>query len=262
MKLRIALVVATIGALVIYFVVNRAASAPVAALASQSECNAISFQGKRFTDCIAEPGKHRIMTRITGTNGIIYRGFGNLARDIDPAAVVFAVNGGMYDTGSRPIGYYVENANRLYPLNTRNAGGNFYLKPNGVFFGDAAGNWKVMASDDFAAKITTRPEFGTQSGPMLLIGGKLHPKISQSGTSLKIRNAVGVDPGSRAHFVISDEPVSFGTLALFMRDRVQATDALFLDGTVSSLWHPASRRMDTGYPLGPLIVVTRASKPS
>jgi uncharacterized protein YigE (DUF2233 family) len=57
--------------------------------------------------------------------------------------------------------------------------------------------------------------------------------------------------------VISDEPVTFGTLALLMRDHVRASEALFLDGTVSSLWHPAGGRMDSIYPLGPLIVVTR-----
>lgn len=165
----------------------------------------------------------------------------------------------MYDTGSKPIGYYVEGGQRLYPLNTRDAGGNFYLKPNGVFFGSATGGWRVLASEDFATQVSQRPEFGTQSGPMLLLQGKLHPDISENGTSLKLRNGVGVDPQGRAHFVISDEPVSFGTLALLMRDHVKAKEALFLDGTVSSLWHPASGRMDSSYPLGPLIVVTRGA---
>ena len=42
---------------------------------------------------------------------------------------------------------------RLRKLNQANAEGNFYLKPNGVFFGDAAGNWRVLSSEDFAAFI-------------------------------------------------------------------------------------------------------------
>jgi uncharacterized protein YigE (DUF2233 family) len=226
--------------------------------AMPTDCNPVIFQGKRFTECIAVPRKHRIAMRITGKNGVIYRGFTTLAQDIDPATVAFAVNGGMYDLGSEPIGYYVEAGERLHPLNTRDAGGNFYLKPNGVFFGSADGGWRVLASEVFAAQISQRPQFGTQSGPMLLLGGKLHPQISENGTSLKLRNGVGIDPQGRAHFVISDEPVSFGTLALLLRDHVHASEALFLDGTVSSLWHPAGGRMDSLYPLGPLIVVTRA----
>jgi len=91
---------------------------------------------------------------------------------------------------------------------------------------------------------------------MLLIDGKLHPRIAAEGTSLKIRNAVGVDKAGAAHFVISDEPVSFGTLARLMRDHAGARDALFLDGTVSALWDPAHRRLDARYPLGPLILVS------
>lgn len=221
-----------------------------------SACKTVTFDGQRFTECIAVPGRHRITTKITGSNGAIYRGFAGLAADVDPATVAFAVNGGMYDTGSEPIGYYAEDGERLYPLNPRDGGGNFYMKPNGVFFGDADGRWQVMTSDDFAAKVTRRPNFGTQSGPMLLIDGKLHPEISPDGTSLKLRNAVGVDAEGRAHFVISDEPVSFGTLAALMRDHAKASDALFLDGTVSALWDPARGRIDGRYPLGPLILVT------
>lgn len=225
-----------------------------------SDCNTVTFEGQRFTECIAVPGKHRIGMKITGENGVIYRSFANLARELDLDQVAFAMNGGMYDVTSQPIGYYVENGKRLAKLNTRSASGNFYMKPNGVFFGAAGGNWQVMTSDDFAATVTKRPEFGTQSGPMLLIKGQLHPDIAPSGTSLKLRNGVGVDAAGRAHFVIADEPVSFGALARLMRDHAKVSDALFLDGTVSALWHPAIGRMDARYPLGPLIVVTTARK--
>jgi uncharacterized protein YigE (DUF2233 family) len=241
-----------------YFLWQSNAAAPPAEPNQSFECNPIAFGGKRFTECIAIPGKHRVAMRITGRNGVIYRGFSNLAQDVNEAQVAFAINGGMYDVQSKPIGYYVEDGERLHPLNTRDAGGNFYLKPNGVFFGSATGDWQIMTSEDFATKIALRPEFGTQSGPMLLIGGKLHPQISEDGTSLKLRNGAGIDPQGRAHFVISDEPVSFGSLALLMRDHVLAKDALYLDGTVSALWDPASGRMDADYPLGPLIVVMRA----
>jgi uncharacterized protein YigE (DUF2233 family) len=239
-----------------YFALRGDEAAAPAKPPKPSACKPVTFAGKRFTECLAVPGRHRIATKITGSNGVIYRGFAGLAEDVDPAIVAFAVNGGMYDTGSEPIGYYVADGERLHPLNTRDASGNFYLKPNGVFFGDADGNWQVMTSDDFAAKVSKRPAFGTQSGPMLLIDGKLHPDISPTGTSLKIRNAVGVDAQGRAHFVISDDAVSFGTLAALMRDHAKTPNALFLDGTVSALWDPARGRMDGRYPLGPLILVT------
>lgn len=226
---------------------------------TEADCDAVVFEGHQFIECIAVPGRHRIETKITSSNGIIYRGFAALAKDLDARDVAFAVNGGMYDAGSRPIGYYVENGQRLHPLNRDTGEGNFYLEPNGIFFGEANGPWQVMTSDDIAQDVAKRPQFGTQSGPMLVIGGKLHPAISPTGTSLKIRNGVGVDAAGRAHFVTSDDPVSFDTMARMMSDHAKTPNALFLDGTVSSLWYPASGRMDAGYPLGPLIVVSRIS---
>lgn len=225
-----------------------------------SDCRAIMFEERRFTQCIASPGKHRIMTHVTGSDGMIYRGFGRLQKDIGGKNIAFAVNGGMYNTRSVPIGYYVENGERLRSLNRNKGDGNFYLLPNGIFFGDANGGWQILSTEQFAERIDKRPEFGTQSGPMLLINGAFHPQISENGRSEKIRNAVGVDTKGRAHFVISDDPVTFGTLARLMRDNAKTPNALFLDGTVSALWNPASRRMDDLYPLGPLIVVTKLQK--
>jgi uncharacterized protein YigE (DUF2233 family) len=238
--------------------VSEAKSASKPALLS--DCNRVSFESSLFTHCIAKPGKHSISTKITGKNGVIYRGFISLSKDINKSKVAFAFNGGMYDAGSNPIGYYAENGQRLQKLNRRSGSGNFHLLPNGVFFGDKNGNWQVMTSDDFANTVTQRPNFGTQSGPMLLINGQFHPKISADGDSLKIRNAVGVDINGNAHFVISEAPVSFGRITRMLRDKAKTPNALFLDGTVSGLWHPASGRMDSLYPLGPLIVVTKISK--
>jgi len=128
------------------------------------------------------------------------------------------------------------------------------MKPNGVFFG-SAGKWRVMTSDDFYAKVGDRPQFGTQSGPMLLVGGELHPEITDDGPSRTVRNAVGVDAGGRAHFVISDGPLSFGKLARYFRDVLKTRDVLYLDGTVSGLWDPATGRMDARAPIGPMLVI-------
>jgi uncharacterized protein YigE (DUF2233 family) len=225
-------------------------------LKNQNDCKAVTFEETQFTDCIAIPGTHSITTRITGRDGIIYRGFPSLARDVDISTVAFAMNGGMYDAKGRPIGYYVEAGKKLHNVNSADAAGNFYLKPNGVFFG-TGNKWQVLASDAFQKEIVKRPAFGTQSGPMLVIDGAIHPKFDANGTSLYIRNAVGVDAQGRAHFVISEQPVSFGRMARMMRDELKTQNALYLDGEVSALWNPAAGRMDGKYPLGPLILVVR-----
>ena len=66
---------------------------------------------------------------------------------------------------------------------------------------------------------------------------------------------VGVDTAGRAHFVISEGPVSFGKLARYFRDVLKTPDALYLDGSVSALWDPATGRMDARAPIGPMIVI-------
>ena len=224
-------------------------------------CRAAVFEGSEFTRCSAVPRKQLIETKLGGKNDSPLRSLGALEKSLSKssAPVAFAVNAGMYDDEGRPIGYYVENGERLKKLNQKEGGGNFHLLPNGVFFGDA-NKWEIRTAEDFSDTITKRPDFATQSGPMLVINGKFHPQISANGESVNVRNAVGVDTQGRAHFVISEVPVSFGRLARFMRDELRCANALYLDGTVSSLWYPAGARLDSGYPLGPLIVVTNAAK--
>jgi len=221
-----------------------------------SACTSITFEDVALTHCIADPAKHRVMMDLGPTDGAPYRSFANLAAALaaDSPQVAFAVNGGMYDGEGKPIGYYVENSQRLKELSRSDGPGNFHLKPNGVFYG-TGGAWRIRTADDFFAQVGDRPEFGTQSGPMLVIGGKLHPEITQDGPSRAIRNGVGVDTQGRAHFVISETPLSFGKLARFYRDVLKTPNALYLDGSVSALWDPVSGRMDYRAPIGPMIVV-------
>lgn len=227
--------------------------------AGPSDCRAVVFEDVPLTHCTADPAQHRIgMAKL----GVDKQPFGSLtafAGTVDSATIAFAVNGGMYGDDLKPIGYFVQSGERLGELNRNSGEGNFYMKPNGVFFGNAASGWRVLGSNTFFETVGDRPEFGTQSGPLLLIDGKLHPDIQDNGPSKAIRNGVGVDAGGKAHFVLSDAPISFGQLARYFRDEVKVTMALYLDGQVSSLWDPASGRMDKGR-VGPIIVVTKREK--
>lgn len=229
---------------------------PAAAPSVASACEDVTFEDAKFTHCTADPAKDRIVLADLGADRTAYRSFKALsvARAPEAPRVVFAMNGGMFNGEGKPIGYYVEGGNRTKELERADGQGNFYMKPNGVFYG-SNGKWQIRTTDDFYAHVGDRPEFGTQSGPMLVIAGKLGPKITDDGPSRTIRNGVGVDGAGRAHFVISDEPVSFGKLARYFRDVLKTSNALYLDGGVSGLWDPASGRMDARAPLGPLIVV-------
>jgi uncharacterized protein YigE (DUF2233 family) len=224
-------------------------------------CQQVTFEEVPLTVCTADPALHTIRTALKPEDGPNYRGLTTFAATHPPdaAPVAFAMNAGMYDDDGNPIGYYVEGGEKRHDLSRTEGPGNFHMMPNGVFFG-TGGKWEVRTSQDFFDTVDKRPEFGTQSGPMLVIGGKLHPQFDEDGESLRIRNAVGVDAKGRALFVISNREISFGKLARFYRDVLKTPNALFLDGTVSSLWDPEGKRLDSGYPLGPLIVVEKKAK--
>ncbi len=224
-----------------------------------SPCEPVAFEDVALTLCTVDPNTHRIRTDLAPPPGDTpFRSLSQLRDALSPEQLgrtVLAVNGGMYDDAGQPIGYYVEDRRRLKMLNRNEGPGNFHLLPNGVFFGERDGDWQVLSADQFAQRVSERPFFATQSGPMLVIDGRLHPSIANDGESRNIRNAVGVDAHGRALFVISEERISFGKLARFYRDVLGARNALFLDGNVSQIWDPANDRLDTGAALGPLIVI-------
>jgi uncharacterized protein YigE (DUF2233 family) len=218
-------------------------------------CSAEMFEGATFVDCIATRTNGELRLYTDGADGTPLRSLAALKSMLGAEAmqVRFAMNAGMFDAAGRPIGLYISAGQVVKPLNRNRGPGNFHLMPNGVFSVEADG-FHVRTTDAFVQIAAGTALIATQSGPMLVIDGQLHQRISRDGTSLNIRNAVGVDREGRAHFVISDDPVSFGKLARYLRDVKNCPNALFLDGTVSSLWDPASNRLDDAAPLGPMIV--------
>lgn len=214
-------------------------------------CRSVQAEGEAYTVCIVDLKRQRLRLFWLGPDGLPYSSLSNLAEK-QGGRLSFAMNAGMYDKGQAPVGLYVEDGREMKGVSTANGPGNFHLKPNGVFYvkGERAG----VAETGRYVKARIKPDFATQSGPMLVIDGQIHPKISSDGPSQKIRNGVGVrDDGRTAVFAISERPVSFGAFARLFRDDLGCRNALFLDGSVSSLYAPSLNRSDLSRPLGPMV---------
>jgi uncharacterized protein YigE (DUF2233 family) len=233
-----------------------ALAGPALARAAEPACRDQVFEATRFTVCAYRPAEQELRLE-SSAHGAPIGDFERLQRLLGPAAarVAFAMNAGMYDADRRPLGLFVRDGLVERPLNRASDLGNFYLKPNGVFWVGDDGAPHVEATDVFA-EAPRWPRWATQSGPLLVWRGAFNPHVAANGTSLQIRNAVGVG-GGHAFFVISDAPVSFGRLARFLRDGLGCADALYLDGDVSSLWSPGLRREDSADRLGTFVVVTQ-----
>ncbi|MDD9908390.1 MAG: phosphodiester glycosidase family protein [Ahrensia sp.] len=163
------------------------------------------------------------------------------------------MNGGMYHDDLSPVGLYVEAGEKAQSLSTKDGWGNFHLLPNGVFW-VKNGRASVTETRAFARR-KIRPDMATQSGPMLVIDGKLHPRFLKDSDSLKIRNGVGVSKdGSMLHFAISRRPINFWNFGHLFQRELKAHNALFLDGTVSSI--QADGFSQSGWKsIGPIISV-------
>jgi prepilin-type processing-associated H-X9-DG protein len=223
------------------------------ASAVQAGCTPLKHQGQFYTVC--EPQSETTTLEVFNLNdeGQPFRYFSALALALSKTGkrLEFAMNAGMFDDRQRPIGLYVEDGKQTKKLNRRNGFGNFHLKPNGVFY-IVDGKPGVMESDAYA-KSGLKPEFASQSGPMLVVNGELHPKFSATGTSRKIRNGVGINGDGRAVFAISDNAVTFHEFASLFRDQLNCRNALFFDGSVSGLYARELGRNDGFLPLGPMV---------
>ena len=164
----------------------------------------------------------------------------------------FAMNAGMYHPDRSPVGLFIDHYTEHSALADGGTYGNFGLKPNGVFC-ITEQLLSVIETNAFRANPPTC-KFATQSGPMLVIDGKLHPRFLLNATSHYIRNGVGVTAdGNRAFFAIANNRVTFHEFGSLFRDHLKTPNALYFDGKVSRLYAPDLNRHDGGFPLGVMV---------
>jgi uncharacterized protein YigE (DUF2233 family) len=220
-------------------------------------CAPKDFDSAKFTVCTFDPRRDDIRLFLSGPDDKPYGSMAALADALKAKGerLVFAMNAGMFGQDQSPVGLYVENQRKLHEADTRGGATNFHMKPNGVFWiGDGVAG--VTETSRYLANAPPT-RYATQSGPMLIVDGKIHPKIKPNGTSLKIRNGVGACTGGAVAFAIADEPVTFDAFARLFRDGLGCQNALFLDGSVSSLYAPELSRDDEPEPIGPIVGVVR-----
>ena len=227
--------------------------AGTATATTQEPCRRMTFESDRHVVCEAPAGSDLRLFLHDG-DGAVIGSFATLDAMLasQGQALAFAMNGGMYHPDRRPVGLYIEDGAEHARLVTRAGPGNFGLLPNGVFC-IAPDRFEIIESRAFAdSPVACRD--ATQSGPMLVIDGALHPRFIPDSDSRLIRNGVGVSPdGQTAYLVISDSAVNFHSFARFFRDVLGTDQALYLDGNRSRLYAPGLGRSDIGLPMGPIL---------
>jgi uncharacterized protein YigE (DUF2233 family) len=218
---------------------------------AQAACRDITFDDLPFTVCdVAATEDVRLFAQGPAGNLGSFTAVNDLLA-AEGKTLGFAMNAGMYHRDRSPVGLFVADGVEASPLVTRDGPGNFGLLPNGVFC--IMDHFAVMESRTFA-DVQPTCTYATQSGPMLVIDGALHPKFLPDSPSTYIRNGVGVSAdGLTAVFAISDVAVNFHTFARLFRDALGTPNALYFDGSISRLYAPGLNRHDAGLPMGPII---------
>lgn len=181
---------------------------------------------------------------------------------------VCITNGGMYHPDGAPVGLLVENGQVVHPINQDSlpVADNFHLYPNGIFHTDTAGRFHVSTSEAFNRQVAASSyktiSQATQSGPMLVIDGKIHPRFTYGSPNTNIRNGVGIlraSNGNTAVFVISETRINLYDFALLFQKLLRCDQALYLDGVISKMYYQNNEQImgDLGGSLGPVISVVR-----
>ena len=231
-----------------------------AAPASAAECKNIRFEDAGYTICTVDLTSETLRLFLYDDSGAPYGQFGAIESDLNDKgqSLGFAMNAGMYHDDRAPVGYYVEDGQEIMRVIPNAGPGNFGMLPNGI----------LCIREDRADVIETlrfvkeAPDcaYATQSGPMLVIDGALHPRFLKDSTSRYIRNGVGTSAdGKTAVFAISDSPVTFYEFGRLYRDYLTLPNALFLDGNISKLYAPQLNRNDFGFSMGPVVGTVRAA---
>jgi uncharacterized protein YigE (DUF2233 family) len=221
------------------------------------QCRSETVGAVPFTTCSVDLTSEQLRLFWRDNDGQPYRQFSTLRDALQKrgSKLQLAVNAGMYRPDFSPLGLFIADGQELVPLNRHVGSGNFSQQPNGVFLVDGTAA-RVMATEDYGQE-KPRASFATQSGPMLVHAGEITTSEVMNPKSpwRKIRNGVCAPSPSQVALVISDEPVTFYEFAGYFRDHLHCREALYLDGTVSSLYSPQLGREDHWSDMGPMLGV-------
>lgn len=218
--------------------------------------NAKIYNGNSFVTYKVDTKKQDLKLFWKNENGQNFGSIQNLKLWIENKKIKlnFAMNGGMYKKDYSPQGLYIEKQKILVPIDTTKATGNFYLKPNGVFYLTTNNTAKICTTQLF--RNNGKIKYATQSGPMLIIDGKIHSDFKEGSSNLNIRNGVGILPDGKVVFVLSKKEINFYDFANYFKS-LGCENALYLDGFVSRAYVPSEKWIQTDGNFGVLFAVTK-----
>jgi uncharacterized protein YigE (DUF2233 family) len=236
------------------------AQKPIAIRALQNSAFTVTHAGKTFDIYIVDYKEHNIRLCWKNDKGEKLISLDNLKKHLEKKGqkLLFATNAGIYLEDNSPQGLYVENGKELRPLDKKKkkSNANFYMQPNGVFLLTQK-EAKIVTTDRYA-DYSKQTLYATQSGPMLVINGKVNNTFKKgSPNNGYIRSGVGINTRGQVVFAISNTGCNFYEFATLFKDVLRCSNALYMDGAICRSYIPELKRNQLGGNFGAMIAVTR-----
>lgn len=231
-----------------------------------SGARSVTLDNKKYQLFVADMALYEVRLHLFNKkNGKNYFTFGAVLHVLqaEKKEAQMITNAGMFTPLHEPEGLYIEEqGKRSFPVDTGSSvsAANFYLKPNGVFFIDSADNFGVQQTEEFLLRKKNglpNVKMATQSGPMLVVNGEIHPAFKPASGNLNIRSGVGLITNKKVVFVIGVSEVNFYEFASFFKDLFDCKNALYLDGAISQMYLRDIAPGVTGGNFGPIISVSK-----
>ena len=195
--------------------------------------------------------------------GVPFRQFRTLQAALGASSkrIRFMMNAGIFEPDGKPSGLLVVSGRVFQPLNVSDGKGNFYLKPNGVFYVDSTGAHIVPTERYRTAHLA--PRIAIQSGPLLRHRDQIHPSFRRESTNRLHRNGVGIRKDGKVLFAMTEfgqarYPNLFEFSQFFAAQGCD--DALFLDGDISQMVTDPIQPIPPGNYFGAIFAVTSESE--
>ena len=218
----------------------------VVSLATTASAETVEHRGVTFHVYRLDPATENLELRLAGKNKP--GKFTEIAEQVraEGKQLKFAMNSGIFEGNFLPSGLHIADGKTVTKLNTKDfvkqSEGeftpNFYLKPNGVFYFYKDGKAGIRETGEYLKAGMPTPWVATQSGPLLVRNGTIHPVLGENSESERYRNGVGVTKDGEVIFACSvldrDKGMSnlYRTAEMF-RDKLGCPDVLYLDGDIS-----------------------------
>ena len=215
-----------------------------------------TIENDRFVTFIVNPKKQNVQFYWKNEKDENFKNVENLKLWLNnkKKELIFGTNGGMYKKDNSPQGLYIENGKKKMEIDKTKGNGNFYLKPNGIFYISVDKKPNICLTEKFIEN--KHINFATQSGPMLVIDGNIHSAFQKNSVNLNIRNGIGILPNNEIVFAMSKKEINFYEFAEYFKE-LGCKNALYLDGFVSRTYLPEKNWIQTDGNFGVIIGVSK-----